>query len=145
MKMAIGFDPNADHYAEIAKKTCEALGHEVITFMGNDPIYANTAFAVAQQVVSGEAERGVLICGTGIGMSISANKVKGAYAALLSDSYSAIRAEKSNHANIACFGAFTIGEKLLVELLTTWLKTEYVEGTPSAPKIERIREYELQS
>ena len=109
---------------------------------GDDPIYANTAFYAARLVASGKTDRGILICGTGIGMSIAANKVNGAYAALISDVYSAVRAEKSNRANIACFGAFTVGEKLLEELLRTWLQTDYVEGTPSAPKIERIEAYE---
>ena len=67
----------------------------------------------ANMIVSGQADRGILICGTGIGMSIAANKVRGAYAALISDAYSAVRAEKSNNANIACFGAFTLGEKVM--------------------------------
>ncbi len=72
-------------------------------------IYANTAIKVAEAVARKSFDKGILICGTGIGMTISANKVVGAYAALLTDCYSAERASKSNNANIACFGAFTIG------------------------------------
>ena len=82
---------------------------EIKDFGSEDPIYANTAVAVAEAVASGEYDRGILICGTGLGVSIAANKVKGAYAALLSDIYSAKRARLSNDANIACMGAFTIG------------------------------------
>lgn len=93
-------------------------------------------------IVSGQADRGILICGTGIGMSIAANKVRGAYAALISDAYSAVRAEKSNNANIACFGAFTLGEKVMESLLRIWLSAEYQDGTPSAPKVQRIVAYE---
>lgn len=144
MKVAIGYDPNSIAYARRAYTVCQSLGIEVISLQGEDPIYANSAFHTARLVVSGKADRGILICATGIGMSIAANKVKGAYAALISDVYSAVRAELSNHANIACFGASTIGEKLLEELVRTWLLTEYVDGTPSAPKIERIEKYEAQ-
>ena len=66
----------------------------------------------AEAVAAGEYDRGILICGTGIGVSLAANKVRGAYAALLSDIYSAKRARLSNDANIACLGAFTVGSKL---------------------------------
>ena len=72
-------------------------------------IYANVAIKVAEAVSRKEYDRGILICGTGLGVSIAANKVKGAYAALITDVYSAERARKSNNANIACFGAFTLG------------------------------------
>lgn len=75
-------------------------------FGSDDPIYANVAIKVAEAVSRKEYDRGILICGTGLGVSIAANKVKGAYAALITDVYSAERARKSNNANIACFGAF---------------------------------------
>lgn len=70
------------------------------------------AIKVAENVASGEFDRGVLLCGTGLGVSIAANKVKGAYAALVSDVYSATRARLSNDANIMCMGAFTTGNKV---------------------------------
>ena len=142
MKVVIGYDPNAVEHAKAAAAVCEKLGIKVVEMRGDDPIYANTAIHAAEMVARGQADRGVLICGTGIGMSIAANKVHGAYAALISDPYSAVRAEKSNNANIACFGAFTLGVRLMEDLLTLWLQTQYQEGTPSAPKIARIVEYE---
>ena len=116
MKIAIGCDPNAQSAKEELIRFIESrkLG-EVTDFGSDDPIYANVAIRVAEAVAAGKHDRGILICGTGIGVSLAANKVKGAYAALLSDIYSAKRARLSNDANIACMGAFTIGNKLREE------------------------------
>ena len=97
-----------------------------------------------QLVASGEYDRGILICGTGLGVSIAANKVKGAYAALLSDIYSAKRARLSNDANIECMGAFTIGNKLREELTDAFLTNEFVPGCSSQPKVDAFREYEAE-
>ena len=86
MKIAIGCDPNAQQAKEELIKFMEDKGYgEIKDFGSEDPIYANTAVAVAEAVASGEYDRGILICGTGLGVSIAANKVKGAYAALLSE------------------------------------------------------------
>ena len=114
MKIAVGCDPNAKEAKEEIIKYIEAKGYgEVTDFGSEDPIYANVAIRVGEAVASKEYDRGILICGTGIGVSIAANKVKGAYAALLSDVYSAQRARLSNDANIACMGAFTTGCKVI--------------------------------
>ena len=134
MRVVIGYDPNAGSHARVAREVCESMGITVVDMRGEDPIYANTAIHAANMIVSGQADRGILICGTGIGMSIAANKVR--------DAYSAVRAEKSNNANIACFGAFTLGEKVMESLLRIWLSAEYQDGTPSAPKVQRIVAYE---
>lgn len=142
MKVIFGCDPNASELKLTLMKAAEGLGWEVEDMGSEDPIYANTAFAVSEAVAAGKADRGVLVCGTGIGMSIAANKVKGAYAALLSDVYSAQRAVLSNNANIVCMGAFTLGEKLAVELLKTWLGLSFDPDSSSAPKVERYHEYD---
>lgn len=142
MKIFFGCDPNAAALKLELMKVAEDLGHEVIDMGGNDPIYANVAFAVAESVAAGEGDRGVLVCGTGLGMSIAANKVKGAYAALLTDVYSAQRAALSNNANIACMGAFTIGNKLAAELLKIWLGLTFDPSSSSAPKVARYHEYD---
>ncbi len=143
MKIAVGCDPNAhvakEEAMEFIKK--KNLG-EVTDFGSEDPIYANVAIEVAEAVVRGEYDRGILFCGTGLGMSLAANKVKGAYAALLSDVYSAKRARLSNDANIACLGAFTIGNKLREELIEAFLTNEFVPGCASQPKVDAMREYE---
>ena len=143
MKIAVGCDPNAhvakEEIIEYIKKN--NLG-EVTDFGSDDPIYANVAIEVAEAVVRGEYDRGILFCGTGLGMSLAANKVKGAYAALLSDVYSAKRARLSNDANIACLGAFTIGNKLREELVYAFLTNEFVPGCSSQPKVDAMRAYE---
>ena len=143
MKIAIGCDPNAQDAKVELIKFIESKGYgEVTDFGSEDPIYANTAIKVAEAVAAKEFDRGILICGTGIGVSIAANKVKGAYAALLSDVYSAQRARLSNDANIACMGAFTTGNKERELLAEAFLTNEFVEGCSSQPKVDAFVAYE---
>ena len=146
MKIAIGCDPNAQQAKEDMIWFINEKGYgEVTDFGSDDEIYANVAVRVAQAVASGEYDRGILICGTGIGVSLAANKVKGAYAALLSDIYSAKRARLSNDANIACMGAFTVGSKLREELVDAFLTNEFVPGCSSQPKVDAVRAYDSMS
>ena len=140
--IAIGCDPNAMELKFTVLDFLKSKGYAVTDFGSEDPIYANTAIQVATSVAANLYDRGILICGTGIGMSIAANKVKGAYAALLSDSYSAERAIKSNNTNIACLGALTLGKNLALNLIEIWLNAEFDENSPSAEKVNRIIEYE---
>lgn len=142
MKLIFGCDPNATALKQDLMALAEKLGHEVEDYGNDDPIYANTAIRVAEAVAAGQAERGVLVCGTGLGMSIAANKVQGAYAALLTDVYSAQRAVLSNDSNIACLGAFTIGTKLAEELLKTWLGCRFEPGCASQVKVDRYKTYD---
>ena len=142
MKLIFGCDPNAAALKQDLMALAEKLGHEVADYGSDDPIYANTAIRVAEAVAAGQAERGVLVCGTGLGMSIAANKVQGAYAALLTDVYSAQRAVLSNDSNIACLGAFTIGMKLAEELLKTWLGCRFEPGCASQVKVDRYKTYD---
>ena len=143
MKIAIGCDPNAEQAKQDLIKFIRnrELG-DVTDFGSDDPVYANVAVRVGEAVAAGEYDRGILICGTGIGVSIAANKVKGAYAALLSDIYSAKRARLSNDANIACMGAFTIGNKLREELTEAFLTNEFMPGFSSQPKVDAFVKYE---
>lgn len=142
MKIAIGYDPNAVALIPSIEKLCQQLGHETINMGSDDPVYANTAIAVGEAVAAGKADRGILVCGTGLGMSIAANKVKGVYAALLTDVYSAQRAVLSNNSNVACIGAFTLGQKLVLELIKTWVSLEYDPNTPSDEKVRRYKDYD---
>lgn len=141
-KVAIGCDPNAADAKKALIKYLQGKGYQVTDLGSDDPIYANIAFQVSSAVVNGEYDRGILICGTGIGVSISANKVPGARAALVTDVYSAERARKSNDANVACFGAFTIGIRLMEKLAETFLTSEFEPGCASQPKVDRITQYE---
>jgi len=140
--IAIGADPNAFELKEILVEHIRALGHAVHDFSADDPIYANIAIALAEAVVRGEHDSGILICGTGIGMSIAANKVPGAYAALCSDPYSTERARLSNNANIMTLGAQVTGPELAKALVSIWLQHDYLPGGRSEPKIQRIYLYE---
>ncbi len=143
MKIAIGCDPNAQQAKEdMIRFINEKEYGEVTDFGSDDEIYANVAVQVAYAVASGEYDRGILICGTGIGVSLAANKVRGAYAALLSDVYSAKRARLSNDANIACMGSFTVGSKLREELVDAFLTNEFVPGCSSQPKVDAVRAYD---
>ena len=142
MKIAIGCDPNAAECKQALIPFIQELGHEVADFGSDDPIYANTAIHVAEAVAAGKYDRGVLICGTGIGVCIAANKVKGAYAALVNNVYQAQRAELSNHANIITLGAQVTGVELAKCLVKEYLSHTFDPNSRSAAKVERICEYE---
>jgi ribose 5-phosphate isomerase B len=140
-KVVIGCDPNAAELKELIKRELKELGHECEDFGSEDTVYANVAIKVAEAVAAGKYDRGILVCGTGIGMSIAANKVPGAYAALVSDAYSAERARKSNNANIMALGAQVTGPELAKSLVKAFMENEYVPGGRSEPKVQRIVDY----
>ncbi len=143
MKIAIGCDPNAEEAKQMIIKYIKDKGYGEVDDLGSeDPIYANVAIALAEKVAAKEYDRGILICGTGIGVSIAANKVKGAYAALASDVYSAERARLSNDANIICMGAFTTGSKVREKIVTAFLTNEFVPGCSSQVKVDRFVSYD---
>jgi len=104
---------------------------------GEAILYPDVAKKVAEAVASGEYERGILLCGTGIGMSISANKVKGIRAAVCHNPYSTERARKSNNAQIMCMGERVIGVELAKYLVDIWLSCDFAGGR-SVPKVARI-------
>jgi ribose 5-phosphate isomerase B len=144
MTLAIGCDEAGFELKEMLKQQLEKRGHEVADFgtrVGETAMYPDVAFAVAEAVARGDHARAVLICGTGIGMCISANKVKGVRAAQAHDTYSAERARKSNDAQILCLGARVLGPELAKAILDAWLNSEF-EGGRSAPKVERIVAFE---
>ena len=142
MKIAIGCDPNATEYKKMLIPFVESLGHEVTDFGSDDPIYANVAIEVAEAVAAKKFDRGILFCGTGIGVMLAANKVKGAYAAVVSDVYSAQRACLSNNCNIITLGAQVTGYKLAEEVIRAYLAETYVYNERSGKKVDRILEYE---
>lgn len=142
MKVVFGCDPNAAEFKLELMKYVEGLGHEVEDMGSDDPIYANTAIALAQAVAAGTYDRGILLCGTGIGVSIAANKVKGAYAACIHDVYQAQRARLSNCANIITMGAQVIGLQLARELVKEYLSVEWDSNCRSVDKVQRIIDFE---
>lgn len=107
----------------------------------NSVDYPDIAKAVGEAVVSGECENGILICGTGIGISIAANKIKGIRAALCSDVYSAKMTKEHNNANIICMGGRVIGRELAFMIVDAWLDAEFQGGRHQA-RIDKIHNLE---
>ena len=144
MAIAIGCDEAAFDLKETLKRLLHDEGHEVEDFGAHDTrpvLYPDIAFAAASSVASGRNDRAVLLCGTGIGMAISANKVPGVRAAQCHDTYSAERARKSNDAQVITMGARVIGPELAKVILKAWLSSEFEPGR-SGPKVARIGELE---
>jgi ribose 5-phosphate isomerase B len=142
--IAIGSDEAGFYLKEKIKEFLKSMNIEAAdygVFDTNPVLYPDIAVNVAEAIARGKHERGILICGTGIGMAISANKVPGIRAAVCHDPYSAERARKSNDAQIMALGARIIGEELAKILVVTWLHSEF-QGGGSTSKVARIAEYE---
>ncbi|MEA3536474.1 RpiB/LacA/LacB family sugar-phosphate isomerase [Rhizobium sp. CC-YZS058] len=138
MKIAIGADSAGKPLLDvIAKHLATKEGLEV-TDLSQQGFYADLSQGLAQSIVKGEHERGILFCGTGIGVSISANKVPGIRAALTHDTYSAERAAKSNNAQIITMGARVIGPELAKAIVDTWLSSEFDPNGASADNVKAI-------
>jgi ribose 5-phosphate isomerase B len=142
MKVAIGCDPNAVDFKAQLIPYMEDLGYEVCDFGSEDPIYANVAIQVGEAIAAKEYDRGILICGTGIGVCITANKVPGVYAALVTDIYQAQRAVLSNNANIITMGSQVMGIELAKCLVKEYLSLTFDPNSRSASKLARLIEYE---
>ncbi|WHH61115.1 ribose 5-phosphate isomerase B [Petroclostridium sp. X23] len=146
MSIAIGCDEAAFGLKEKIVAYLKDNRYEVEDYGVYDTqpiLYPDIAVKVAKAVADGKHERGILICGTGIGMAIAANKVPGIRAAVCHDPYSAERARKSNNAQIMTLGARVIGEELAKQLVSIWLNSEF-QGGGSTAKVEKISEYENQ-
>lgn len=144
MKIAIGNDHAATALKFEMKEYLEGLGHEVVNF-GTDEEesvnYPDYAEAVARAVAGKEVSCGVLICGTGIGMSLAANKVEGIRAASVSDPVSARLAREHNDANILCLGARIVGAEMARAILDAYLGAGFLGGR-HAERVKLIREIE---
>jgi len=140
--IGIGADPNATDLKLVIVQHLADLGYECEDYGSDDPIYANVSEAVALAVASGKHDRGILLCGTGLGVCMAANKVPGAYAFTATDPYSVERSIKSNNANIFALGAQVVGPETAKMLLTIWMNAEYEPGGRSEKKVQRIREIE---
>ncbi len=144
MKIAIGNDHAATELKFIIKEYVEGMGHEVINYGTDDnescdyPAYGKK---VGEAVVNGEADCGILICGTGVGISIAANKVKGVRAAVCSDVATAHLVKEHNNANIIAFGARIVGVELAKDIVKTYLEAEF-EGGRHQRRIDMIHDIE---
>jgi ribose 5-phosphate isomerase B len=147
MKIALGSDHAAFELKEMLKVYLTELGHEYEDLGAfTDDVPANdyhlTGAEVATTVVEGKADRGILMCGTGIGMSIAANKVPGANAALCYSLFGAQKSREHNNANVLVLGARMTGVDLVKEIVQTWLVTEYAGGRhePRNANIQKIEQ-----
>jgi ribose 5-phosphate isomerase B len=140
MRVAVGADINGLAMKEAVKRHLLDAGHEVVDYGvadGQDEDYPDVALPAARAVARGEVERAVLVCGTGLGMAIVANKVRGVRAAPVSDPYSAERAMKSNDARVLCLGGKVVGIDLALLLVDHWLASDFAGGA-SARKVAKI-------
>jgi len=144
MNIAIG----ADHRgADIGLGLARVLGdqgHNVVVLHCNEGApcdYPDAAYTVGKAVESGAAERGILLCGSGIGMSIAANKIHGVRAALVGNTISAEMSRRHNDANVLCLSADTLGEKAIGQIVEAWLGAEF-EGGRHARRIRKIEAIE---
>jgi len=144
MKIAIGCDKLGLEFKKEFIKKLESGCHFIYdmgVMDGEDLDYPVIGAKVAEAVAYGRADRGILICGTGIGMCITANKTRGVYAAVCHDLYSTQRSILSNNANVMCIGALVVGKATALELLDVWMSLTFKDG-PSTPKINKIKEIE---
>lgn len=140
--IAVGSDDVGRILRLAIERHLEELGYEVDSFGPRDPSetvdYPDVGAEVARAVAAGRYGRAILICGTGIGMAIAANKIPGVRAAQAADVYSAERARKSNDAQVLTLGARTLGVEHALMIVDHWLASEY-EGGRSAPKVAKLR------
>jgi ribose 5-phosphate isomerase B len=144
LKVAIGSDHAGYALKEDVKKVLEDRNDTVVdagTNTENSVDYPDFGIEVARLVSEGKAEKGILICGTGIGMSITANKVKGIRAALVFDLYTAIQSRKHLDANILVLGGRITGKGLAEEIVRAWLDTPF-EGGRHQKRIDKISDWE---
>ncbi|WP_170008363.1 ribose 5-phosphate isomerase B [Bacillus fonticola] len=144
MKVAIASDHGGINIREEIRSLLEELNIPYEDFgcdCETSVDYPDYALPVAQKVASGEFDRGILICGTGIGMSISANKVKGIRCALVHDVFSAKMTRAHNDSNVLAMGERVIGPGLAREIAQTWLQSDY-EGGRHAKRLKKLTEIE---
>ncbi len=146
MRIALGCDHGGFELKEYVKAYLETRADVEVVDLGTfspEPVdYPEYAARVAHAILNGEAERGILLCGTGIGISISANKFKGIRAALCHDAYTARLSRLHNDANILAMGGRTTGKEVAVDMVNIWLETPF-EGGRHQRRLNKIRAIEL--
>jgi ribose 5-phosphate isomerase B len=144
MRVVVSADHRGAQAAQGVVQSLQRQGHEVRLLgeiTGQPTDYPETAFLVGNAIAKGEADYGVLICGTGIGMSIAANKIKGVRAAAVHDELTAQISRSHNNANILCLSADLLGQRLIENIVAVWLHTPF-EGGRHARRIHKIEAIE---
>lgn len=145
MKVALGADHAGFAFKELFKPLLEEKGHTPLDLgchSETESDYPDLAAAVADAVTQGQADRGIIICGTGIGSCIAANKFAGARAALCHDVFSAQATRAHNDSNILCLGARVIGPDLARLIVTTWLDTEFSGAERHRRRLKKVEALE---
>jgi ribose 5-phosphate isomerase B len=139
MRVVIGTDHRGSSAGEHVMRTLERLGHQgyIINACEDSCDYPEQAYLVGEEINSGKAQRGVLICGTGIGMSIAANKIKNLRAALVHDELTAQLSRSHNDANVLCLSADLLGERLMEKIVEAWMSAEF-EGGRHERRVNKI-------
>ena len=141
MKIAIGCDHGAFDLKNVVVKHLQGKGYEVADFgcySLDSCDYPDFAKAAAEAVASGECEKGIVLCTTGIGISIAANKVKGIRCALLSDPLSARMTREHNDTNMMAMGAGSVGKNLALDIVDTWIGTEFSGEAKHQRRIDKV-------
>lgn len=146
MRIAVGSDHRGFDVRAKLVELVQRLGHEVVdvgTFTGEAVDYPDIAAQVAGKVSRHEVDRGILICGTGLGMCIAANKFLGVRATPCHDDLTAEMSRRHNDSNVLCLSADLLGERIIDRIIETWLSTPF-EGGRHARRVEKITQLERQ-
>jgi ribose 5-phosphate isomerase B len=148
MRVGIATDHGGFGLKEDLLKQLQAAGHEIIDFgadkMSSDDDYPDFVVPLAQAVAAGTVDRGVAVCGSGVGASICANKIPGVRAALIHDHFSAGQGVEDDHMNIICLGGRTVGPSVAWELVQTFLAAEYSQAPRHLRRLSKVALLELQ-
>ncbi|KIL37992.1 ribose 5-phosphate isomerase [Gordoniibacillus kamchatkensis] len=145
MKIAIGADHAGYRLKDVIVPFLQELGHDVVDVgcHGPDSVdYPDYAFSVCEKVVSGDADKGILLCGTGIGMSIAANKIPGIRCALVHDLFSAKATREHNDTNVLAMGERVVGPGVAQDIVKVWLETAFSEGGRHIGRINKVKQIE---
>jgi ribose 5-phosphate isomerase B len=148
-RIVVGSDDAGFDYKEVLKRDLQgsSLVESVVDVgvgAGDDTAYPHVAVSAAQLVADGRADRALLVCGTGLGVAIAANKVRGIRAVTAHDSYSVERAVLSNNAQVLTMGQRVVGLELARRLVREWLEHRFDEGSASAAKVRAIDAYDVE-
>lgn len=145
MKIVMGADHAGYRLKDELKPLIESMGHEIIDVgchCGDSVDYPDYALEACNKVVSGEADKGILICGTGIGMTIAANKIPGIRCALVHDTFSAKATREHNDSNVLALGERVIGPGLAQDIVSIWLQTEFSNAERHQNRVNKVTEIE---
>lgn len=146
MKIGIATDHGGFGLKEELLTRLLAAGHEVVDFgahsLVSDDDYPDYVFPLAHAVVAGEVERGIAICGSGVGASVCANKVPGIRAALIHDHFSAVQGVEDDHMNILCMGGRTVGPEVAWDLVKSYLASGYSDAARHLRRLGKVAEAE---